>query len=326
MQTHKAVILPKAAFGTLPKGDTLFGQLCWALRNRFGEARLNDLLNGYTEGRPFAVISDALPSGHLPRPVLPTHWFDEVAGTDRKAVKKRAWLSLEALKHPVAEWLSHCRAASEVPGAAMLQRPQPHNSINRATNTTGNGFDPYSMDQHWYGWMEGDKQEVLQTPQLDILVVLDETRLSAVELRTVLEDIGALGFGRDASIGLGKFEVVGFEAVDLPAQADADAWLTLAPCAPQGLHWDDARCFYQPFTRFGRHGDIGVHLGNPFKTPVLLAETGAVLKPVSFELRSFTGQGLGGDGRLSKSLPQTVQQGYAPVVGIKLPKGENNDE
>ena len=38
-----------------------------------------------------------------------------------------------------------------------------------------------------------------------------------------------------------------------------------------------------------------------------------------FENRSFFGQGLGGDGTLSKSLPKTVHQGYAPVIGIRLP-------
>lgn len=322
MQTHKITLTPKSAFGTALKGDTLFGQLCWAIRNRFGEKRLNDLLVNYTDGQPFVVMSDALPAEFLPRPSLPTNWFDEVTGADRKAVKKRAWMPLSAFYHPVAEWLEHCQSAANIPGGAALERPQPHNTINRATNTTGNGFDPYSIEQRWYGNPKRDKQEA-RPPLLDLIIVLNECRLAADELKTLLEDIGALGFGRDASIGLGKFEITNFAVFKLPSQPNADAWLTLAPCAPQGLAWDQPRCFYQPFTRFGRHGDIGVHLGNPFKTPVLLADTGAVLTPrMASETAGtlFTGQGLGGDGSLSKSLPQTVHQGYAPVVGINLPK------
>jgi CRISPR-associated protein Csm4 len=98
--------------------------------------------------------------------------------------------------------------------------------------------------------------------------------------------------------------------------------MTLAPCAPQGLGLDEQRSFYQAFTRFGRHGDIGVHLGNPFKTPVLLAQTGAVLCPRSLSPTLFVGQGLGGNGQMTKaaSLQETVHQGYAPVVSIQLPQ------
>lgn len=326
MNTYRFRITPRSAFGSRFSGDTLFGQLCWAIRNRLGEQRLVQLLQGYTEGSPFLVASDALPAGHLPRPVLPSHWFSEVGGLDRKEAKKRAWLPLKAFGCPVSQWLVHCVPATKLAGAALKPHPQPHNSINRATNTTGAGFDPYSMEQLWYGQItkEGGDPEV---PQLDLVLILDESRLTADELQAVLTDVGTLGFGRDASIGLGKFEGKAVEPWSLPAQDGTNAWLTLAPCAPQGLAWDERRCFYQPFTRFGRHGDIGVHLGNPFKTPVLLADTGAVLTlsigPAGkMENRSFIGQGLGGTGRLSKArgLEGTVHQGYAPVVGIKLPE------
>lgn len=75
MQTYKAAITPKSAFGTPLKGDTLFGQLCWAIHNRFGNARLIELLVDYTKGKPFVVTSDALPAGYFPRPVLPSNFF-----------------------------------------------------------------------------------------------------------------------------------------------------------------------------------------------------------------------------------------------------------
>jgi CRISPR-associated protein Csm4 len=40
----------------------------------------------------------------------------------------------------------------------------------------------------------------------------------------------------------------------------------------------------------------------------------------------FVGQGLGTNGTLSKAIPETVQQGYAPVVGIRLPVIENSQK
>ncbi|MBK6715480.1 MAG: hypothetical protein IPG57_10385 [Burkholderiales bacterium] len=71
MRTFKLTLRPESAFGTPLAGDTLFGHLCWALRWRQGEASLTALLEGYTRGQPFAVLSDALPAGLLPRPNLP---------------------------------------------------------------------------------------------------------------------------------------------------------------------------------------------------------------------------------------------------------------
>ncbi|HXH02919.1 MAG TPA: CRISPR-associated protein Csm7 [Candidatus Competibacteraceae bacterium] len=310
MLTVRARITPLSAFGTLPKGDTLFGQLCWSARNHFGEDRLRKLLEGYTEGDPFAVVSDAFPAGHLPRPALPGHWFAALAGADRKEAKKRLWLPEERLGEPVESWLQHCRKAGDVPGGAALTRPQPHNAIDRRTGTTGEGFAPYAMTRHWY--------EYTDSARLDIYIVLDEARLAQDELEHLLTGIGEIGFGRDASIGLGKFRVESLGKASLSPQVGADAWLTLAPCAPQGLDLDAERSFYQVFTRFGRHGDVAVHRGNPFKTPVLLAQTAAVLVPKQYQERPFVGRGLGGDGSLSKAIPETVHQGYAPVVGIRL--------
>jgi len=303
MKPFKATITALSPFGTPAKGDTLFGQLCWVLRYRLGEERLIELLEGYTVGRPFLVVSDALPAGHLPRPALPSHWFNRLPDADRKEVKKRLWIPIEYFQEPVADWL---RYGQRITSTIV---PHPHNNIDRRTGTTGKGFDPYTMERIWHGRGE----------TFDIYLVLDESRLSATDLEHALRDMGELGLGRDASIGLGRFGVDTFGPACLPSQTDANAWLTLAPCAPQKLPWQAERSFYTVFTRFGRHGDIGVHLGNPFKAPILLADTAAVLTPAQFNHTPFIGQGLGGNGILSKAIPATVHQGYAPVVGICLP-------
>lgn len=320
MQAFRVTINLQSAFATPLKGDTLFGQLCWAIRNRLGENRLTELLSGYTSGQPFAVVSDAFPQGYWPLPKLPGHYYDKIEGPDRKALKKRCWLPEQAVEKPLAQWLTHAVDAKSVVSQASgsdassrlalsEKHPQPHNTINRQTNTTGEGgFAPYAIEQEWF----------IHYISWAIVLLLDSARLSAADCRQCLEDIGTIGFGRDASIGLGKFSVTEFAETALPAQADANACLTLAPCAPQGLGFDGKSSFYQLFTRFGRHGDIAVHReGKPFKNPVLLAQTAAVFvtqPPVS----GFIGQGIGGNGELSKTLSATVQQGYAPVIGIRL--------
>jgi len=316
MTSLKATILPKTAFATPLMGDTLFGQLCWAIRHGWGEARLTELLNGYTAGQPFLVVSDAFPADYLPMPTLPTrYWQTEADPSQRKALKRRVWLAETDTARPLASWQEHAKTPDEV-GVATQNQGQPRNSLNRLTLATGKGagFAPYTVRQHWYP----------PTARLDIHLRLDETRLSQTDLSQALTAVGLTGFGKDANVGLGKFALETLQAHTPKHSPEANAWLTLAPCAPQGLALDARRSYYRPFTRYGRHGAEAVLLGNPFKAPLLLAATGAVFSPSASGRAAettFIGQGLGGKGELSQVLSQTVHQGYAPVVSFHLPQG-----
>jgi CRISPR-associated protein Csm4 len=317
---------PLTAFATPLMGDTLFGQLCWAIRHGFGEARLDDLLAGYTAGRPFLVVSDALPAGYLPLPHLPAHAWAGASDDpkERKTLKKIAWVPLDAIGQPLADWqrLSRERQPQTPPRpderkarSWFLSSPQPRNSLNRLTLCTGEGegFSPYTVRQFWYD----------ESVRLDVHFRLDEERLSRTELKQTLTAVGLAGFGKDANVGLGKFALDGMKDSPLKGQDGADAWLALAPCAPQGCGFDAQRSYYKPFTRYGRHGDFAARLGNVFKQPVLLAAAGAVFGARASEdcSHGFIGQGLGGDGALSSVMPATVHQGYAPALPIRLPEG-----
>lgn len=315
MRTYRYTLRPLSAFGTPLAGDTLFGQLCWTLRHQLGNARLNELLQGYTSGQPFAVVSDALPAAHVPLPHVPSdQWRRSAAANapDRKALKKKKWLPLADLAKPFDQWQSTAQSDAQVApqSATPIERAQPHNTINRQTGTTGEGqFAPYAMPQIWFH----------PAMQFDVYIALDETRLSQAELCAALDAMGATGFGRDASIGLGKFERVGaVSPVAFVAPTGANSYLTLGPCAPQGLGYCPVRSTYQVATRFGRHGDAAVQSGQPFKRPVLLAKAGGLFWPEATDAPChFIGQGLGGDQNpVSLAMPETVQQGYAPVIAI----------
>ncbi len=307
---------PRTAFATPLMGDTLFGQLCWTLRHGWGEARLEQLLGGYTAGHPFIVVGDAFPAGFLPLPALPaTLWAVKSDDPkERKALKQKVWLPHAALATPLSSWQQQA-TERRLASADFSSRPQPRNSLNRLTGATGkgDGFSPYTVRQHWYG----------RDAVLDLFVRLDESRLSRADLAAALTAIGTTGFGKDANVGLGKFDIDPPGESALPTHAQPNAWLTLAPCAPQGLNWNAARCFYRPFTHYGRHGDLAARGANPFKAPLLLAATTALLTPQTTDewTRGWVGQGLGGKGSgLSSSQPHTVHQGYAPALPVRLPE------
>jgi CRISPR-associated protein Csm4 len=308
MKTFRLTLRPLTAFGTPMAGDTLFGHLCWAALERWGSMRLGELLAGYTEGRPWLVVSDGFPAGFLPRPTVP----DAVLGRTidparRKVMRRRVWLPAGGASSPLGDWLDDASAASERDLAKSAVLTQ--NTINRLTGTTGTGqFAPRQVERDAY---ERDAR-------LDVYAAVDDARLDLPALRQLFQDVGDMGYGRDASTGLGKFSVEAIDDHQWPP-GPARHWLCLAPCAPDTAALDAARCYYHPLTRFGRHGNLGVRLGVPFKRPLLLTKTGALLTSRQPERWSHHGRGLGGRGQpLSAVIPDTVHQGYAPVVPVKL--------
>ena len=310
-------------FGTPLAGDTLFGQLCWALREAGGAAALAEKLDGYTAGRPWLVVSDGFPADFLPRPTLPPGLFQKAEddsqlskeekarkAAQRKAEKKKRWIPAE--KAFLDQPLQAIFAAAVDDKIAYAQRQpqsviQMHNTINRLTGTTGkDGFAPYGQRQTFYAAHQ----------EIDLYLVLDTERTTMEAVKTLLERIGQQGFGRDASVGLGKFSVKSLDAFSFPAHPQANAGWTLGPCAPQGLGFDGAKSYWRVVTRFGRHGNAHALSGQPFKNPLLLAAAGAVFTPARNAF--FIGQGLGGNGQLSKTEAATVHQGYAPVLPVFL--------
>jgi len=308
---HRATLALHTPLGTPLAGDTLFGQLCWALREAAGEAELRRRLDGYTQGQPWLVASDGLPAGYLPRPTLPQHF---AAPTDdpkqRKAAKKMHWIPAPRTGATLAALLASAVDDAVAYGSAPRQAVQAHNTLDRLTGSTGKGvFAPYSVAQTFHAAGQ----------RIDVYLVLDSDRIAAAEAGGLLAALGSSGFGRDAGVGLGKFTLINLEPAAFAVPAGANAWWTLAPCAPQGLGYAGPKSYWRVLTRFGRHGNALALAGKPFKTPVLLAATGAVFTPSeAFTLRPFVGQGLGGNGRLSLAEAATVQQGYAPVASIAL--------
>ena len=323
--TYRFTLSPQSAFGTPLVGDSLFGQLCWAIVHRFGEARLNELLDGYTEQCPFMIVSDCFPQGYLPLPTLPSRFWkpDGSHKIDRKKLKKIQWIKWEeAQQNSVDLWqifaLAHQQEIDDENEKHKNDRnyekkaifpkesqDQYHNTIDRTTGTTGTSeaFTPYSTELTWY------KRE----QKCDLYIVLDPTRFSLSDLKQILEDVGDFGFGRDASIGLGKFTVAEeVQAVEFK-QENANCYFTLANSAPQGLGLNKDNSYYQITTRFGRHGDIQALSSSPFKKPIILAKPAAIFTPNEYKERLFLGNGLT---QISTAQTNAVHQGYAPVFNL----------
>jgi CRISPR-associated protein Csm4 len=315
MTPLKVTIRPRTAFGSVLHGDTLFGQVCWTIVHRLGSAALDTLLSNYAQGNPFAVIGDAFPAGHIPRPLLPASYQNKLDNADeRKVAKSKIWLSLADIEDdvtPINQIANNYASSNKDIDYIQESSQQARNSINRLTGTTGEaGFAPYQSEQIWFS----------NNTQLDLYCLIDEKRLSLADFEQLITDIGLTGYGRDASIGLGKFSLESITAARLPHHQNPTHYLTLGNIAPQGLGFDAKTSYYKPFTRFGRHGSLAVASGKPFKAPILLTQAGSVFATTHANAH-FIGQGLGGCNKpVSNYDPRTVHQGYAPVLRVRIEK------
>lgn len=303
MTLYRLGIEVRSAFATPPKGDTLFGQLCWHIAETSGVVRLEELLEGYTQGHPFAVVGDMLSQDMLLFPPVPlSHLGIEFDPKKRKDIKRQRAFSMEQLLQNGgridADLKEACVAAES---SQWLETIQMRNSIDRRDGTTGEGFDPYAT-----------VRKDLRKSYATLYLLVNENRIEIEKVRKTFETMGAAGFGKDATVGRGRFTVKACERFELETE-NPNALLTLAPSVLSNQGFEEA--YYEPFTRFGKHGGPLAH-GLPWKNPVLMADSFALVH--SKRPKSFIGQGLGGDGSISKRMPQTVHQGYAPTLPVRL--------
>jgi len=290
MTLLKTTLTPQSSFATPLRGDTLFGQLCWAICYAFGEDKLIKLLESY-ENSPFCIVSDGFAPNYLPKPSLPSVLMKE--GDDKKANRKKVWMSAEALYDG-----DFTKAKSDDEVYREDQKDKEgvviHNAINYQTFNTGEGFDPYGVTEY------------ALSPK-DVYILLDEEQLREEELIKAFDLLSKMGYGQDSSIGKGRFEFSDFETVQTK---NSTTVMALSPFSPQGLTCKDI--YYSPFTRFGKKGADRAKQ-NPFKKPLLLADTRAVVVFNEVYTKGYVGKAIKGH----TSHEDIVHQGYAIAFGIK---------
>lgn len=326
MRFAEIIIKPVSAFGTPLKGDTIFGHFCWQL------AYDEDLLKGsffswmerYSEA-PFVVFSSAYPRIEsrsefywlIKKPALPLHFFGE-EGTgcfeklsSMKEKKSKNWLLIKNLEINLKDFkLLNDREAYkflldnsfEIREMELYKYSlsilvnQLHNRINRLSFSTGEGFAPYITENIWF----------LPGLKLSIFALYQESALDEGSLKIAFERIGKTGYGKDATWGMGRFEVEKIQ--ELPVPKKAEYLYMLSPFVPKKSEFK--HIWFQPVVRFGKHGSFLANSNNPFKEPVLMAEEGAVIESESL-IGPIVGKAVL---NVSKVLPQTVVQGYSIAI------------
>ena len=290
MTLYTTRIVPESRFVTPLRGDTLFGQICWGIVHRYGEKRLTELLSRYDE-TPFLVVSDGFAPGHLPKPTLPSALLGE-SPEEKKTNRKKRWLTPGALTYGEYTDAHTDRDAGFVEEEVLTL----HNSLNYGTFRTGKEiFTPYGATER-------------EMAAREVYLLVNEMQTTTEEIGEALRMVSLAGFGKESGIGKGRFSFTPPEKAQLPSEGRA--FMALSPLSLENTQAEET--WYEPFTRFGKHGDIRAKKA-PFKKPLLLADTGAVLQFHDDAKRHYAGRALRG---VSDAHPDTVHQGYAITVAI----------
>lgn len=333
MKVFEFRLKPTSDFATELQGDCLFGQICWQFAQDNSLAgNITNLLAEY-DTNPFCVVADPCLTFEkdgrheylLKMPFFKRcHEQNENEKNDfeqqkrhyleRKRKKSFKWvivsenmkLNLFDETNLVDAKIVKTRYGCPEEWRIIKATRQTHNSINRLTGTTGTGaFAPYTSNI--FSWPP-------KTEFALFIGIRDDIEANAVG--EALRRIGITGYGADASTGKGRFEVISQPvAVDLSlfGSQTPDSLYVLSPILPEtGIY--EKVCF-EPFVRFGRHGNILATSNAPFKQPVLKAATGAILTPEKnkWPMRLFIGKSING---ISKH-KATVEQGYALFIPVK---------
>jgi CRISPR-associated protein Csm4 len=344
VKLYEIVLKPEGKFGTPLKGDTFFGHFMWqvVLDKSLLNIPLADALEAYLE-KPFVVFSSAFPKLYanredyffLKRPDVPLLFFqtqDDKLDTvevikNRKKQKSKKYIKVKKdLKVfcKAENLLSERDICLLYKESGILENTynypekieysffQMHNKINRLTQTTGEGFAPFKQKVFCF----------LPGVELSLFVLLDEDILSLDNLLEALSRIGLMGFGCDASSGLGRFSLGEEQELALPDFSSCQGVYTLSPYVPSDKE-KISKAYFQPFTRFGRHGNLLATSNNPFKNPIFMMEEGAVLLLENALGAPFVGRALT---NLSKVETKTIGQGYSIVFPFYFVSGELNYE
>lgn len=286
MPLCRYILSPLSPWSGPPRSDTLYGLILRSVAEREGAKACQALIAAFLENRAPFELSSAVPANTLPAPFLPAPDFETFAkrvadapgnpvdkffkySQKLKKFRKNPWL-------PLKLWL---RRKDDLSAASLFfdeidaredekkgeKKPfstsafQPHVSIDRQTGSAKNGqlfftrLRYFAPDAKFHLYAKTDNPDLL---------------LEYLDL------IGDVGFGKDASVGLGRFSAQIDSAFD-PHSLEVknpNAAISLSVCSAPDL--SGLRGYYRLETKRGK---TGPGYANPFKKPFLMLREGSVL-------------------------------------------------
>lgn len=317
-QLYRVRIRPRGPWRTPWQADTLAGLLCWMCVRLEGESVLcQEIIDPMLAGDPPFVFSDAFPGDLLPIPlaVRLADWPAEL----RKAVKRAAWLRPEAFARACSGEMMN--AGDLLVEAPIVEHDQTRNTLDRLNDTTGMEGSLFTLPEfrlnHGSSALDGAEE----------LSIYIRAKAQARDLLLDLfEELAAVGFGADASVGKGAFDfptgVPELEPIDfgvVNGSTEPNAMVVLSTFQPGSR--DPAWGLWESFVKFGKLGP-GL-AGDVFeKRPLILLRPGACFLAAG-KVPAFLGRAIPMEDLLEPEVVRTLHEREVEVIhpafGLVIP-------
>lgn len=291
---------PKSPFTKNIRSDTLWGLICWGIRNLFTQQEFNDFLASYSSEMdgmlklssafPFFII-DGQKQLYFPRPQCrPFNWNEYLAGkgkkekadvfSELKKFKKASLVKEDVFRKIISGELSETEFfghpeywnPKKIKGTGLITSDVMHNTINRLSGSTPENGGLYTKETSFannYGLfflIDGDDK-------------FESMVLAAMRFYT------HTGLGGDSSIGLNNFEISS-EKYSFPVVESAECFVTLSLYNPKEdeISWIMQNKEYSWYDIEKRKGKMGSQYSRSedfWKKSILMFKEGSVFKQMN---------------------------------------------
>ena len=276
MKSLKIYIKPLSSFKTKFHSDTLFGQFCWMYGYLCGFNKLEEIIRNIDKDY-FIAFSDGFVDDLLPRPLIEPHSFEDYELKNAKEYKKTEFVNAKFLIENRKNL--NDKSIFEFCRNSKIKKEEASNTVNILKNSI-NKISGTASEGHLYN---SEETYFNDNVKIAIYVKYNESVIPKDELLNIINQMGTLGFGKDASTGKGKFKMDGGnssitddEPEELQYFDGANAFMSLSHGIPEIYNGKpDCELNYgKIMTKFPKHGGFLAN-GDYFKNPFIAYKPGS---------------------------------------------------
>ena len=209
--------------GSISRSSTIFGGLCWAIRECESESDLLKLLDLVEKGNAL-IISDLHPKDVFMIPFNVLQPTDSTDKTQKKRWKKAKYCKEDTKiidQNHIDQWIkSNSILFSE--SDFFHQKYITRNAIKRDENVDENRTTPYSM-----------KAYSLRKEKLEFEIIVDSSCFDAAQLKKYFSYLKIAGIGKKTSIGLGLIKNIKVKELEFSFNVQKKDIMALASFIPK---------------------------------------------------------------------------------------------
>ncbi len=285
MKTFILTLKQKSGLLTELQSDTIYGNFCWRLKERFGVDKLNEFISLYRNDNPVFLLSDGLLKVkneiHFPRPYIfqkpetKENKVDKILEfVERKKSKERNYLTLSELNKFLSDGKIELEQKDDIDSNKKKnkrKKKEIEESLRVSVQIDRNSFA--SAEGKLYSYNPKFSRDDISFVVL--IKVLDEDKYKEFDCENIIKDTFTVGFGKKKSSGYGQFEVIGCEEFNkIEEPKESNTFYVLGNFLPAN---EDkiTPIGYDINTKYGKFGEELALSDNPFKNPIVFLTAGS---------------------------------------------------